>query len=166
MSSIREKQISQLKGTIFVPLISLLVAWAVFFVIISFNATKAGMSIPDALTMELAIFTVICAAILCFYIPLLKIYYALKSIPKDTPHREKSIRCVKVKFIHTGAHKLNYRRFCGVVLMDENGIKYTYALEEVQFSDREKRAPYQAYEGTTVSLIYYGDTTYVEQIRC
>lgn len=165
MSKIREKQIAQLKSTIFFPLVLLVVAWVVFFVIITFNATKEGLSIPEALAIEIPIVMAISLLIICFYIPLFKIYFALKSIPEDTVRREKTIRCVKVKFKHTGGHKLNYRRFCAVVLMDENGQNYTYVLEEVQFKDKENCAPFRACQGTNVTLVCYGDTPYVEEIK-
>ena len=165
MSKIREKQIAELKSYVFLPFILLAVAWVAFFIISSVNASKDGIPLGELLAVEIPVVVLTTAVILCFYIPLFRAYFALKAIPQGTPTKEKSIHCVKVKFMHNGGVKINYRRFCGVVLTDTNGIKYIYILEESQFKDKENTALYKAYEGATVTLVCYGDTNYIEQIR-
>ncbi len=165
MSKTREKQIRQLKSAIFLPLVLLVIAWAVFVIIAIFNAMKNGISLPEIMSVVIPLVIFISAAIVCLYIPLFKAYFALLKLPEDTIRRKKTIHCVKVKFLYMGGRRFNYHRVCAVILMDENGQSYTYVLEEIQYRSKESCAPYRAYKGTTVSLICYGDTPYVEQIR-
>lgn len=164
MSHIREKQLSQLRTTIFIPLILFLVAWVAFFVILYINAAKAGIPLPSIWGIEIFAFALVSTAILYLYVPLFKPFLALKAISSDTPCQEKTIYCVKVKFIQTSNRKVNYRKFCAVILTAENGDKYTYVLEKVEFKDKQNCAPYKAYEGDSITLVCYGDTMLVERI--
>ncbi len=164
MSDMREKQMKLLKSSIVAPLIILVVAWIIFFVIASVQASHDGIPLPDFLWGAIPAAVVVTVLICCLYISKIKMYFALKAIPYDTRTTTKTIQCVKVSFVHNPRSRWNLD-IIGVVFKDEQGVKYTYIFEENQYKEKRICAPYKAYQGTSVTLVCYGDTHYVGEIK-
>lgn len=165
MKSTLEKQISELKSTIFIPLIMLGVAWVVFFALSFAKYPVDEIHMSLWLSIQIPVVVGVSALYIALFIPHIKAYKTLKALPKNPPAREVTIHCQKVKFLNDGHHKINCRRFCGVIFVDEHGQKYTYILEQSLWYDKENATPYRQRKGCTVTLICYADTNMISHIK-
>ncbi len=164
MSKTRENQIKLLKNRILFPMLLGLLAWIVLFVVGFINASTNGIATSEYFIITVSMFFVLEILMLCLNLHLIKAYRTLKNISEDRTTVEKQISCLKIKFVRANRAR-NTSLLIGVILTDTKGIKYTYIFEEAQYNYKQIREPYIAYSGTTVTLVCYGDTPYVEHIR-